>query len=238
MWKLFYKSAPMATKAIIYQIYFDDKTKGFINPVAIPLDNTWQESNPLQPAFENHIIQNVIKYDNNLDCDYLGILSWQFETKNSYKLSKIHDDIEKYSNHDIYSFYKGHTQPNIWRVAEGWHKGIIETSQYIFDRFNGIKIANINTPIIYQNAHISRTELYKDYVNSWLNPLMEIMFDEEDKKLQKMLWIDTKYKSYSLNRDKISKITGVPYYPMHTFICERFFSTYCAVNNPKIKQLC
>ncbi len=238
MWKLLHKGIPMANKTIIHQIYFDDKTKGFLNPVAIPIDNSWYDGKPLQPAFENHIIQNVIKYDYDLDCDYIGVLSWQFETKNSYRLSKIHDDIEKYPNYDIYSFYKAHTQPNIWRVAEGWHKGIIETAQYIFDRFIPIKITTLNTPIIYQNAHVSKIELYKDYVNNWLNPLMEIMFDQEDKKLQEMLWIDTKYKSWSLNRDKVTQITGVPYYPMHTFICERFFSTYCAVNNPKIKQLC
>ena len=38
--------------------------------------------------------------------------------------------------------------------------------------------------------------------------------------------------------NNIENITGVPFYPMHTFICERFFSTYLTTKKFKIKQLC
>jgi hypothetical protein len=228
----------MARKAIIYQIYFDDNTKKYINQNCIGYDNSLYHGKEKQPFFENHIIKQLIEEQKHKDSEYFGVLSWQFETKNSYFLKNIHDDIDKNADHDIYSFYKAHTQPNVWRVAEGWHQGIIETSQHIFNRFNGLKISHLNTPTIYQNAHVTKSEIYEDYVKTWLIPLMDIMNDAEDVWLQKQLWRDTKYKSYTLKKTKIENVTGVPYYPMHTFICERFFSTYLTTKKFKIKQLC
>ena len=228
----------MARKTIIYQIHFDENSKKYINENCIGYDNSWYNGKEKQPFFENHIISNLIQEEKHKESEYFGVLSWQFETKNSYFLKNINNDIEKYPNYDIYSFYKAHTQPNVWRVAEGWHKGIIETSQHIFNRFNGLKISQLNTPTIYQNAHLSKSDIYEDYVKNWLIPLMNIMNDTEDVWLQKQLWTDTKYKSFTLKKTKIENITGVPFYPMHTFICERFFSTYLTTKNFKIKHLC
>jgi hypothetical protein len=44
----------MAAKSVIYQIYFDDKTKKYISPNAIGYDNSIYEGKAFQPAFENH----------------------------------------------------------------------------------------------------------------------------------------------------------------------------------------
>jgi hypothetical protein len=228
----------MASKTIIHQIYFDDQSKKYLKDFAVPYNNSWHEGKAKQPAFENHIISELIKQDAHKQSNYFGVFSWQFETKNSYWLKNLFDDIEKFPNYDTYTFYKAHTQPNVWRVAEGWHQGIIETSQHIFNRFNGVKITAMNTPTIYQNAHVTKSDIYQDYVETWLDPLMEIMADLEDIWLQEKLFIDTKYKSYRLDTKNLHNVTGVPYYPMHSFICERFFSTYCAVKKIKIKHLC
>ena len=225
----------MAAKSVIYQIYFDDKTKKYISPNAIGYDNSIYEGKAFQPAFENHIIRELIEQEKHKEAEYFGVFSWQFESKNSYWLKNLETDVKDF---DIYTFYRLHTQPNVWRVAENWHSGIIETAQYIFNQFNGLKIDRLNTPTIYQNAHVSRSELYEEFVCTWLIPLMDIMAQSEDKWLQNRLFTDTKYKSGRFSPDKIKQITGVKYYPMHTFICERFFSTFCATKNFKIKHLC
>ena len=67
---------------------------------------------------------------------------------------------------------------------------------------------------------------------------MDIMANGENIWLQEHLYTDTKYKSGRFSKERIKAITGVEYYPMHTFICERFFSTFCATKNFKIKHLC
>lgn len=229
----------MASEVKLYQIYYNEETKKFLNPACIPYDNKWYEGKEVQPFFENHIILDLFDRGEFKECKYLGILSWQFEQKNPYKLENIVNDIKRFPNMDIYSFYKLHTQPNVWRVAENWHKGIIETAQHIFNRFNKrIDLKRINTPTIYQNAHITRISVYQDYVDNWLRPLMEIMSDKNDTWLQDRLFLDTKYKSGRFSPEVMQKITGVPYYPMHTFICERFFSTYIALNYKSLKHLC
>ena len=238
MRELLRKSMEMAAKTIIHQIYFDDNSKKCLKDFAIPYDNTWHEGKPKQPAFENHIILDLITAGAHKDCDYFGVLSWQFEKKNSYWLKNIFDDMAKFPNMETYTFYKAHTQPNLWRVAEQWHAGIIVTAQHIFNRFNGFKISQNEMPTIYQNAHLTKSDIYEDYVQTWLRPLMEIMADTGDVWLQERLYSDTKYKSYSLNKTKLQNVTGVPYYPMHSFICERFFATYCAAKKIKIKHLC
>jgi hypothetical protein len=228
----------MATKTIIHQIYFNEQTKEFINPIAFGYDNSWFEGKPIQPCFENHIISELLSNDHK-NADYFSVLSWQFESKNPYRLENFNDDMKRFPKYDCYTFYKLHTQPNVWRVAENWHKGIIETAQHIFNRFkSSINISRINTPTIYQNAHITKINIYEDYVNTWLNPLMEIMEDKNDIWLQNRLYQDTKYKSGRFSPEILEKLTGVPYYPMHTFICERFFSTYMAINKHSIKHLC
>jgi hypothetical protein len=60
MRELLRKSMEMAAKTIIHQIYFDDNSKKCLKDFAIPYDNTWHEGKPKQPAFENHIILDLI----------------------------------------------------------------------------------------------------------------------------------------------------------------------------------
>lgn len=229
----------MATKVKLYQIYYSDQTKKMLNPICIPYDNEWYEGKEYQPFFENHVIVDLISQGANNDCEYFGVFSWQFEHKNPYNLENLEKDIIRFPNQDIYSFYKLHTQPNVWRVAENWHKGIIDIAQYIFNKYNQrINIRRLNTPTIYQNAFIARKNVYDDYVNNFLKPLMEIMQDPDDSFLQEKLYQDTKYKSGRFSPNILKNITGVPYYPMHTFICERFFSTYLTTKYYSLKHLC
>lgn len=222
----------------IFQIYYDEATQQSISPIAIPHDNTWHENKALQPFFENDCIVDIFK-DRYPRDEHIGIFSWQFESKNQYRLSRLTVELPMYKYPDVVSFFRLHTQRNIWAVAENWHKGIIETSKHIFSRFDkSIDIMALNTPIVYQNAHLTKSEIYSDYVHSWLEPLMGIMLDKNDAWLQERLWRDTFYKKGQTKKETLKRICGVDYYPLHPFIAERFFSTYLAVKNIKVKNLC
>ena len=192
------------------------------------------------PYLENEIIAKL-NYQMAIGSKYIGILSARFEEKNRWRQSPnktipaILDFIEQDADEaDVYSFFGGNTTRNIWLKAEQWQPGILKIAELIFAEFekhSSYKVGDItklNTPIIYQNAFIAKSEIYLDYVQNFLNPLVVIM--EQNKEIQKLLNKDAKYKESKLSRDKLIETFGVPYYTFQPFVCERFFSTYLALN--------
>lgn len=219
------------------QIYYDYSQEGKLNPTLIPYFNQPMYA----PCLENHVISEQILLGNHKDCDYFGVFSWKFEKKHARSLTKLMNEVANdKDNIDVYSFFSIHTKPNLWVVAEKWHAGILEAAKHIFRKTNLGHVADdlekIRMSSIYQNAFFARPDIYEDYVKTWLVPLMEAMLDPKDTGLQKMLNVDTRYKS-ELNKGHLKTTFGVPYYTLHPFICERFFSTYLSYTNFKIKHI-
>lgn len=219
-------------KVEIKQIAYNDSTSRLCHPDRLIYNKKSDK------FLENSVIVKTI---DNFTGDYIGVLSARFEQKMRGKLPKktIAKTIEIIEgdnfNHKVYSFFGGHTKRNIWKVAEHWQPGIIEMAQLIFDKFDpSINILQLNTPIIYQNAFVATSEVYRDYVKSWLGPLMKIMSQKEIKKL---LYKDAMYKGKKISPEQCEKVFGRPYYTFHPFVCERFFSTYCAVKGITVKHL-
>jgi hypothetical protein len=57
---------------------------------------------------------------------------------------------------------------------------------------------------------------------------MQVM--NHNAELNKMIWQDSGYHKKKRMSAKLKQDLGVPYYPLHTFICERFWSVYLAMN--------
>ena len=223
-------------KIKLAQIYYNDATRKMVNtPFAI-------DGSKANPFLENFIIAREISGLNPglFEGEYIGILSARFEEKlvwrqsvNSIKgaIETIEDD--GYSA-DVYSFFKSFTTRNVWTKAEQWQPGILEIATKLFKEFertSGITIGSLTeleTPIVYQNAFIAKTDVYFDYVNTWLIPLIAIMHN--NKQLKPLLMQDAKYKASKLNKSECERVFGVPHYTFHPFVCERFFSTYLACN--------
>ncbi len=132
---------------------------------------------------------------------------------------------------DVYSFFGGFQTRNVWTKAEQWQPGILEIANRIFAEFEptkGIDITELETPIVYQNAFVARREVYADYVQTWLRSLITIM--ENNFEIAALLMQDAKYKDAKLDKQKMIGTFGKPYYTFHPFVCERFFSTYLALN--------
>jgi hypothetical protein len=215
-----------------YQIYYDHAQEGSLNPLLIPYYNP--------PVFslclENHVISELILTDAHKDCDYFGVFSWKFEKKHGRTLARVLPLVDDPSV-DVYSFFSIHTKPNMWSVAERWHKGVVELAQEIFNRIGKPEIAEkltrIQTPTVYQNAFLARPELYEQYVKDWLVPFMETMKADD---LRERLFIDSKYKT-DVKKAQLMSVFGVPYYPLHPFLCERLFSTFLSQTNYKVKHI-
>lgn len=219
------------------QIYYDHSQENYLNPQLTPYYNPPMYA----PCLENHVISEKILLGEHKDCDYFGVFSWKFEKKHARSLTKLMDEVRNDKDRiDVYSFFSLHTKPNLWVVAEKWHPGILEAAKIIFRKTHLFTVADeletIKMASIYQNAHFTRPDIYEKYVLDWLIPLMTAMLDTRDTELQAKLNVDTRYKS-ELNKGHLKTTFGFPYYTLHPFICERFFSTFLAYHNYKIKHI-
>lgn len=228
----------------LYQIYYSEETRQHIKPGVIPYDNTWYEGKPLCRSLESNCIIKIFEDIDLSNTDFLGILSWKFNMKIPVKIDcspmSVQDRMAKDGyQHSVYSFFSPqYHKPNMWKVAEKWHKGIIEMAEEIFRRIG--QPLNLNElpfmPTIYQNHHITEAGIYQDYVETLLKPFVECMEDSED--LQPVLNQRNSYKTNVKTID-LMRSMGQPHYTMHPFIAERLFSTYlCLRPHIKVKHFC
>ena len=232
-------------KTVIYQIYYSEETKAKLLPNTIPFNNTHYEGKPLCKSLESNCIVRL--FDSGLiePCVYLGILSWKFPFKIPMKLDGSEKSLQalmeadNYS-HGVYTFFQADDhRTNMWIQAEKWHKGIIQMAETIFRRM-GIEI-NLRElpkmPFVYQNHHVSRMDIYSDFVFSMLKPFVNILENDED--LQEELNKRNPYNNHFMVEKKhLLQTMGQPHYTMHPFIAERLFSTYLCLNPQiKVKQI-
>lgn len=193
------------------------------------------------PTLESRTI--VDEFNNVEPCDYVGFLSWKFEMKRPILIENIYKRMQDDNyQHDVYSFFGGFgTSHRIWQKAENWHKGIIEIGQMAFDKA-GIPV-NLNAlpycPVIYQNAHVTRYDIYKEFVDTWLRPLVNVL--ENDPELHPLLIGRAPYKVSNNDNntpEQLMRSMGQPHYTMHPFVAERIFSTYLHYNPKTVKHFC
>jgi hypothetical protein len=156
------------------------------------------------------------------DCDYVGTLAWCARQKvlipdMDLIRSKIEPLLEAGQACDVVSF-------------ANYPKILLQDAQVNHPLFVPIWTALL-TEMGYEKADILSTKIFAFYCNYWMaRPswmLAYIEFFGRAKHLldtyepiQAALWSDAEYDSGALS-DKMKRAFGRPYYPYHTFICER-----------------
>lgn len=239
----------MTPSVQLYQILYDESQRQHLSTSTAWYDNSDATN---QPCLENHVIADLILSGAHLQSDYFGVLSWAFERKRAVRIDKLLPMVD--GSADVYAFDKMHTHPNVWRKAETWHKGIIESARETFEALQWIQanekflkplnptfgknvewkfvsehFDKIQTPNIYSNAFIARTSIYEDYVINFLNPFMTYLVYIESAQQPCLSYTKMKAKQ-GVTADHLERVTGYPYYTLMPFICERLFSTYLAFN--------
>lgn len=212
----------------VYQIYYDLDQIKFISPDCLPYYNSG-----LTVYFENELIKNFYT-DNKIEADYFGILSWRFSQKNGFQYNSALID----GRYDLYAF-QGTTRNHI----------VLGDSNMCHPYFNDIfkhVLRNLKLNIeevsplmdlgLYMNAVIARTAIYKDYVANYLIPTMNFLDNLGNRfpEVYQKLWSDAKYKYDPALTTRLHQHTTKPYYTYHTFICERLWSVYYAINKSKL----
>lgn len=224
------KGVPMAkekpVKLKVYQIFFDQVSKGKLDPNWLPYDNTGK----LTKFFENSVIADLIKTGKHKNCDYFAVFSASVKDKVYFREEGLHfsdpalKKILGDNRHvDVFSFFKRRKQENIIFQAGNYHPGFVEKMEFILGELD-IKLPNKLDKVVLFNMMVMRPKIWAHYCRELLFPAMKIM--ESMPELDQ----DSRYhhlgKKKDYMREEFTKAFGYSHYPFHPFICERLPSVF------------
>jgi len=208
--------------AIIYQIYYHDDQRKELFPFTKPYKNE-----VLTPFFENSVIKDIV---HGTQFEKIGVCSWRLKEKLRRNIPPYRNFDESLlkSDYDVLSLSKNTKKHVMLACAETNHKGFKVLLNKIGDKISQPIPNEVKYPIYY-NHFVARTEIYKQYIKEFLLPAMEVM--ETDTEVKQLCYVDSGYSK--LTKEPMSAQAavqlGVNYFPLHPFLCERFFS--CWINN-------
>jgi hypothetical protein len=191
---------------------------------------------------ENQVIKDLIQAKDNEGSDYYGVLSWKFRSKTYNQISEPQLDQAARTKADVIGIWGKVKAHNVWThpVKLNWHpKEFLECGKYIVEKIYGVDVETMNTPIIYSNHQIVKSELYTKYVDEFLAPAMDLM--STDEYLVERLNVNANYNTITkgeiASEETCMRIFNKPFYTLHPFVCERFFSTFASIHNLTIYQI-
>lgn len=209
-------------KIVIYQTYYNDTSKA-------RLDGRFKSyyNENCDKYMESSIIQNLAS-NNLIKGDYFGVVSSKISFKiDRWDYTNLIKEIKK-SKYDFYYVGGGANHENVWLQANRVHKtDFAKWANFIFKEIGfDIDVLKLNTPLSFCNYHIAKSDLYLEWVNSCLNPCIDVMNNPSNKGLQN--WLNNNSTYSGIRPKECLKIFGRPYYTRHPFIAERLFPTYAA----------
>lgn len=212
----------MAAKLV--QIYYAEEQKNKCFPFADLHFNT-----SLTVFFENAVIKDVVL---STKADKIAVVSWKLKEKLRWYIGRPRElTLELLeTDFEVMSFTKNTKYHNMLAAANAWHPGFLTTFDKILSKIGVSRPGEVKIPI-YQNSHCTKTSIYKDYVQTYLSPAMEVM--ENDPEIRKLCYQDSRYSDLThQTADHLEGKIGIRYYPMHPFLLERLFSVY--VHNKRL----
>ena len=217
-----------------FQIYYDDVQKEQMFKFAIPYYN-----DTLTPFFENSVIVKIFEEHDFKDDDKVSICSWNLKNKQRSNIPpyRTMDEALINSDFDILLLTKNTQGHSMLEAAEMWHHGFKDIIKKIWEKIGRGNPFDPKYPV-YQNAFVAKSFIYKKYIKEVLSPAMNKM--EEDEEIKKLCWQNSNYYKLKNNpkfSQRVKEHLGVEYCPMHTFLCERFFSLWMNDQNFKIETI-
>lgn len=187
--------------------------------------------------FENSVISKLVI---DSQTDKIAVCSWKLYEKMKWYIGvprEITPELLE-SDYEVLSFTKNTKDHRMFAAAENWHKGFVDIFKKVCDA-TGIRFTGEVKNPIYQNHFSAKTEIYKDYVTTYLNPVMGLM--ENDPEINKMVMTNSNYsklvKSTPEEIERLKQKIGIDYYPIAPFLLERLFSVYVQNKNINVSWL-
>jgi hypothetical protein len=190
-------------------------------------------NNELTHFFENSVIERLVLGSR---ADKISVCSWKLREKMRWNVCRprpLTEEVLK-TDYDVLSFTCNTKYHQMLAAADKWHAGFRSIIEKILEAMGEKLPSEVKSPV-YQNHFSASSQVYKEYVTTWLTPAMNIMDNDPD--INKMCWADSGY-SQLAQRDAatpeyLKEKIGVPYYPLFPFLLERLFSIFC--HNKKIR---
>lgn len=178
---------------------------------------------------ENKVIEEQVM---NTKAGKIAVCSWALSQKMKYYIGQPRPITQELleSDYEVLSFTKNTKSHHMLSAACVWHPNFLILFDKILKAIGVLRPGEVKMPI-YQNHFSARTDIYRDYVKSYLTPAMDAMSNDPD--LHAEIIKDAGYSNlmhadYSFLKNKI----GIPYMPYAPFLLERLFSVF--VHNRKI----
>lgn len=172
--------------------------------------------------FEYNVILNTP-----IVSDYTGFFSWKFRAKTGMNKRVLFNLLKEknYKEYEVINLCEPLPKPYL-EFSESNHKGFMDLFTSICMDLNLI----VKEPkhVIYSNFFIAKKEIFIEY-QILIKKAIELL----DTKYMGQAWEDSGYNA--LKKELLKEVTGLDYYPMHTFILERLISVW--IDNKGIKTL-
>jgi hypothetical protein len=212
----------------IYQIYFDDNQ--------IPgLDYIPYLNDACTVYFENSVIRLLVDARAHHDTDYFGVVSHQLRSKLLYtkdawaaggaiaNISTQAFTVDAFNDAvstrlpDAMSF-QTHVPHDPITLADLFHPHLSRHFQNIMKAIGYDWTPTTFEHVFYFNYFVAKPTIYERYVTEMLAPAMDVMAHMPE------LMTNSNY-PYPLP-EPLRMRFGIPFYPYHPFLCERFFSYF------------
>jgi hypothetical protein len=214
----------------LHQIYYDESQKQEIFSFGIPYYNEG-----LTIFFENAIIKDVVLASK---AEKVGVCSWKLKDKMRKRVGLRQPLTQQAleSDYQVLSFTRNSQRHGMLAMANTWHPHFLTTIKLLWEKLGYKMLGEAKNPI-YQNHYAAKTEIYKDYVQSFLIPAMKLT--ENDEELNKMMLQPSGYGKLQRNCDlkSVKEKLGMSDYPLSPFILERCPSLWYQMKGVQISYL-
>ena len=170
-------------RKFVYQIFYDDRSRGMLDPGFIPLDNT---TNERPDWYEFWVMRNFLRANKLEEGAWYGFLSPKFEQKTGFKSEFVLSVLDRIDGHaDVALFSPGSNVlayfRNPFEQGEFRHPGLLNGSQKFLDEIGfGLNLETFVTHS--RNSVFSNYLIAKpDYWMQWLEIADKFFkFVEED----------------------------------------------------------
>lgn len=214
----------------LYQVYYDDKQLPKLFPFAIPYKNEG-----LTIYFENDCIVKLVKATT---AEKVGVCSWKLADKMRLRVGQRGLLTQKVleSEYDVLSLTRNSSKHQMLARANAWHPGFMTTIKLLWEKL-GYKMPGEAKQPIYQNHFLAKTEIYRDYVDNFLIPAMELI--EKDEELNKLMLQPSGYGRLNRQADmrSVKAKLGMTDYPLTPFVLERCPSLWFTMKRINVTYL-
>jgi hypothetical protein len=211
----------------LHQIWYDEKQLPKLLPYSIPYKNEG-----LTIYFENVPIVKLVR---ETTADKIGVTSWKLADK-MRKHDRENLRLGKDGDYQVLGLTRNSARHQMLGMLYAWHPKSKEAMTLLWQKL-GYKMPGEAKNPIYQNALIAKTQIYKDYVENFLAPAIELT--ETDEEMRNLMLQPSGYGKLSRSADlkSVKAKLGMTDYPLAPFILERCPSLWFTMKKINVSYL-